>query len=426
MLERRRLRIGYVLKRFPRLSETFVLNEILALERAGVEVEIFSLLKPPDEQRHGLLDELRAPVTYLPTAGNLGRIRMLSGLDARPASFAELISEEAAPFGPLYPAKTGEDVATLHLKAAVLAVLARQRGVEHMHAHFGSDATTTALLAGRLSGLGYSFTAHARDIYHTYATPPADDAMRRLKIEEARFVVTVSDYNARHLRALCPQAAHRIHRLYNGIDLGRLVPDPASERPGLVLAVGRLIEKKGFPDLIEACRLMAAGSRDFRCRIVGDGPMREQLAGRIEAAGLAGRVELHAPVPQERLIAMMREASVVVLPCVVSRSGDRDGLPTVLLEAMALARPVVTTTVSGAPEIVEHGHTGLLTEPGDPKALAEAMLALLGNPGKAARMGEHGRARARRLFDLDRNAAVLAGMFREAVFGAPAALEAAG
>ena len=423
MPDDRRLRVGYVLKRFPRLSETFILNEILALERAGVDVEIFSLLKPPAEQRHGMLSELRAPITYLPGAGNLNGIKVLSGLDAREGSFSELIEERSCRFGQLYPAKTGEDVAALYLKAAALALLAQQRGVAHLHAHFGSDATTTALLAGRLSGLGYSFTAHARDVFHTYESPAADNAMRRKKIEEARFVVTVSDYNVRHLRNLCPVAADRIHRLYNGVDLGRLAPAPGTARPGLILAVGRMIEKKGFPDLVEACRLMAQGPDEFHCRIVGAGPMREQLARQAREADLADRIEFHAPVPQERLIEMMREASVVVLPCVVSKSGDRDGLPTVLLEAMALGKPVVSTRVSGAPEIVEHGETGLLSEPSDPPALAAMLLEVLRDPAGAARMGLRGRARAERLFDLDRNCAQLAAMFRDAIAEVPAELE---
>jgi glycosyltransferase involved in cell wall biosynthesis len=414
MLDRPKLRIGYVLKRFPRLSETFVLNEILALERAGVEVEIFSLLKPPAETRHGLISELRAPVTYLPSTSNLGRIRMFDGIDATETSFGAYVGGDAQPFGPLYPAKSSEDVAALYLKAAALAHLVQQRNIAHLHAHFGSDATTVALLAGRLTGLGYSFTAHARDIFHTYDTPATDNAMRRIKIDEACFVVTVSDYNTRYLQRLCPRSASRIHRIYNGIDLSRFVPNPAARQPGLIVAVGRMIEKKGFSDLIEACRLLAEGPEEFRCRIIGDGPMRGKLEAEINTAGLTGTVELHEPVAQERLIGLLRQASVTVLPCVISDSGDRDGLPTVLLEAMALAQPVVTTTVSGGPEIVEHGRTGLLTEPGDPEALAAMLGAIIADPEVGAQMGARGRARAERLFSLDQSAAALVGLLCEA------------
>lgn len=410
MADRSSLCVGYVLKRFPRLSETFVLNEILALERQGITVEVFSLLKPPDEPRHALLNEVRARVTYLPSSGNLGRIKMLHGLDASAVSLAELLVP--GEHGPLYPAKTVEEVATLHLKAAAVAILARQRGIDHLHAHFGSDATTVALLAGRLSGLGYSYTAHARDIFHTYASPAEDDAMRRIKLEEAQFCATVSDYNVRRLKEIAPRA--QIHRLYNGIDLSRFRPAPEKRRPGLIVAVGRLIEKKGFADLIEACRLMAPALPEMRCRIIGDGPLHADLTARIEAAGLTDRVEIVGPQTQESLIGLMQEASVITLPCIVSASGDRDGLPTVLLEGMALGLPVVTTTTSGGPEIVEDGQTGHLCAPGEPADLAMSIGILLSAPEKATEMGLAGRRRAERLFSLDRNVATLAGHFHEA------------
>ena len=411
MPEQAPLRVGYVLKRFPRLSETFVLNEILALERQGIEVEIFSLLKPPAEPRHALVSELRAPVTYLPSVSNLGRIRMLEGPEATPTSFADLVGPQATAFGPLYPAKSAEDVATLHLKAAALAVLAGQRGIDHLHAHFASDATTIALLAGRLSGLGYSFTAHARDIFHTYQDPAADDAMRRIKLAEARFCTTVSDYNVRRLKRIAPGA--RVLRLYNGIDLSRFRPDPGRRQRDLVVAVGRLIEKKGFADLIEACRILAPVRPDLRCRIIGEGPLRDALQAQIDAADLQDRVEILGSRTQEELIGLMQRASVVTLPCVVSESGDRDGLPTVLLEGMALGLPVVTTTTSGGPEIVRDGTTGLLCRPGDAADLARSLNAVLADPDWALRLGIAGRRRAEQLFSLERNVAVLAGHFRE-------------
>lgn len=417
-------RIGYVLKRFPRLSETFVINEILALERLGFEIEIFSLLKPPEEARHALLSELRAPVTYLPSGGNLGRIRMLRGLDARATTLAKMVDKNGGDFDPLFAAKSGADIAALHLKAAALAYLAGQRRIDHFHAHFGSDATTAALLAGRLSGIGYSYTAHARDIYHTYSTPDADNAMRREKLEQARFTVTVSDYNRKRLTHLAPRAAHRIHRLYNGIDLSRFRPAPAYRRPGLIVSIGRLIEKKGFADLIDACALMRDAGKPFRCRIIGDGPLRAELTSQIATLHLEDQIEMTGPVTQEQVIAMMREASVVTLACIVGQSGDRDGLPTVLLEAMALGLPVVTTTVSGGPEIVAFGETGLLVEPNDPAALAASIESLLEDEESAQRMGVAGRKRAERLFSLQQNAQTLAGYFERVAGVAARRLEA--
>ena len=414
MLETFPLRIGYVLKRFPRLSETFVLNEILALERAGVEVEVFSLLRPPAEDRHALLAELKAPVTYLPSAGSASRLTLKTGLEAKTATLTDFL-DDMRTHPPVFSGKSAQDVALLHLKASILAFLAHRRGIQHFHAHFGSDATTVALLLSRLTGGSFSYTAHARDIYHTYVSPLDDARMRRAKMAEARFVVTVSDYNAAHLRALCPDAARRIHRLYNGIDLSRFSTDGRTRRPGRIVSVGRFIEKKGFPVLIEACRILRDRALPFECMIFGDGPMRAALEAQIARLGLSGTVRLGGALPQERLITQMQTGAVVTLPCIVSESGDRDGLPTVLLEAMALGQPVVTTTVSGGPEIVVEGETGHLCAPGDPTALAAALEGLLTHPKRAAEMGAAGRTRAERLFDLEKNVASLRLLFEDAV-----------
>lgn len=408
------LRIGYVLKRFPRLSETFILNEILALERAGVEVEVFSLLRPPAEDRHNLLSELRAPVTYMPSKASAARLTLKTGLQAEAKNLTDFFDDFAMQPA-LFSGKSAEDLAVLHLKASVIAFLAYRRGIRHFHAHFGSDAATTALLLGRLTGGSFSYTAHARDIYHTYVSPLADARMRRAKMAEARFVVTVSDYNAKHLRKLCPEAASRIHRLYNGIDLTRFFADRRSRRHGRIVSVGRFIEKKGFPVLIEACRILRDCGQSFDCLILGDGPMRTQLEAQIDRLGLAGIVQLGGSLPQERLIAEMQTGAAVVLPCIVSGSGDRDGLPTVLLEAMALGLPVVTTTVSGGPEIVVDGKTGHLCPPGDPVALANAIEDLLTKPVRAAEMGAAGRLRAECLFDLEKNVASLRDLFEDAL-----------
>ena len=407
-------RVGYILKRFPRLSETFILNEIIALERAGVEVEIFSLLRPPAEDRHALLSELKAPVTYMPSVVSAAHLTIKTGLEADTANFTDFFDETRLR-SPIFSGKSARDMAMLHLKAGVLAFLALRRGLRHFHAHFGSDAATAALLLSRLTGGSFSYTAHARDIYHTYVSPLDDARMRRAKMAEARFVVTVSDYNAAHLRSLCPDAASRIHRLYNGIDLTRFVADDCARRPGRIVSVGRFIEKKGFPVLVEACRLLRDRKQSFECLILGDGPMRAELEAQIARSGLGDVVRLGGSLPQERLIAEMQTGAVVALPCIVSESGDRDGLPTVLLEAMALGLPVVTTTVSGGPEIVVDGETGSLCPPGDPAALAAALENLLANPDRAAAMGVAGRIRAERLFDLEKNVAQLQVMFKDAL-----------
>ncbi|MGB8818783.1 MAG: glycosyltransferase family 4 protein [Rhizobiaceae bacterium] len=408
------LSLGYVLKRFPRLSETFVLNEILELERQGHRVEVFSLLRPPLEERHGLVKELKARITYLPSAGGLMKTRLHEGLEEEPVDLGTALAGCAAAGDPVFNNSTAEEAAALQFKAASVAALAQARGVDHLHAHFASDAATVALLASRLSGIPFSFTAHARDIYHQYKSIASDNAMRRAKIAEADFVATVSDYNRAHLRQVAPSHGARVWRLYNGIDLGRFTPMPVERRPGQIVAVGRLIEKKGFSDLIKACAILRDNGVKFHCSIIGDGPLRSELDGQIRLSSLAPDVEIAGPQPQERLIGMVRQASVAVLPCIVSESGDRDGLPTVLLEAMALGLPVVTTSVSGGPEIVAHGETGLVVEPGDTTALAASIETLLENPALAERMGAAGRKRAESLFSLQTNVATLGGWFRQA------------
>jgi glycosyltransferase involved in cell wall biosynthesis len=378
-------KIAYVLKRFPRFSETFILNELLAHEASGAEVHVFSLLAPPDEPCHARLADLKAEVSVLKSVGK-GKVGIPEPED------------EA-----LFSGKTSAEVGALQAKAVAVAGAASVRGIGHLHAHFGSDATTVACLAARELGGTFSFTAHAKDIYHTYVTPEADAAMRRAKLREAAFVATVSEYNARHLRDLCPEA--RVIRLYNGIDLGAFRPvDPAGQKRGRLIAVGRMVPKKGFHVLIRACALLKSRGIEFELSMIGSGPMEQELRAAIQRFGLQDLVRLYGALPQEELVLRMAEAEVAVLPCVVTESGDRDGLPTVLLEAMACGLPVVTTTVSGGPEIVEDGTTGRLCASGDPDALADALQDVLSDSARAARMGRAGRQRAERLFDLRANA----------------------
>jgi glycosyltransferase involved in cell wall biosynthesis len=391
MPDQAHLRIGYVLKRFPRFSETFILNELLALQTLGVEVHVFSLLTPPDEPRHARLADLRCPVTYLgKTVG--------PGPAPAPAD------------APLFAGNDDKAIAMLQAKAAEVARLARGAGITHLHAHFGSDPATVALLAARNMGGTFSFTAHARDIYHTYVSARVDAAKRRAKLREAAFTVTVSDFNAGHLRTLCPEAADRIHRLYNGIDLALFSPTECA-LPGRILAVGRLVEKKGFAVLIDACAMLRDRGLGFDCRIIGDGPLQGALQAQVAALGLGGQVTLVGPMPQERLADELGTATIAVLPCVITPDGDRDGLPTVLLEAMGKGIAVVTTSVTGGPEIVADGETGLLCPPADPASLAEALETLLRNPHRARDMGAAGRLRAERLFDLTTNVRQLARLF---------------
>ncbi len=410
------MKIGYVLKRFPRFSETFVLNEILALERLGVTVEVFSLMPPPQEPRHETFATLRAPVFYLPKSGVVEKYRIFQG-DAQAARSLPEVLDPAVPLSAWFPGKQPREAAHLTLQAAGVAMLASARGIEHLHAHFASNATTAALLAARLAGIGYSFTAHARDIFHTYVDPATDDALRYRKIAEADFVVTVSEYNRTHLlRITGGRYGDKIHRIYNGVDLRRFRPARRSEHhPHRFVAVGRLVEKKGFRYLVEACHHLQRSGLNYQCLIVGDGPEREALSHRIGELALTDRVQLLGSRSQAALREILADGGTMVLPAVIGTSGDRDGLPTVLLEAMAMALPVISTRVAGIPEIVVDGETGRLVPEKDPRLLAEAMAEMLRDPERARTWGEQGRKRAEALFDLDRNVSRLYRYFEKAV-----------
>ena len=264
------------------------------------------------------------------------------------------------------------------------------------------------MLASMLTGIPFSFTAHAYDIYSN----DVDLEHLRGKIEQAKFVVTVSGYNRDFLvRRLGTPAADKVCALHNGVDLQRFSPDPGVKRDdGLVLAVGRLIEKKGFSSLIEACHTLLDRGHRFRCEIVGDGELRGCLEQQVRDLRLTGIVKLVGSRSQEELLTYYRRATVVVLPAVVAGNGDRDALPTVLLEAMACGAPVVASRLTGIPEIVDSGLNGLLVESGDTDGLGRAIDRLLVAPDLREQFGISARAKAERCFDLRENVTELRGL----------------
>jgi glycosyltransferase involved in cell wall biosynthesis len=405
-------RVGYVVKRYPCYSETFIVREILAHERAGLEVEIFSLRPTSDGHFQDLLARVRARVTYLfsseglgteaPSAGPLTAARFWRGVRAAgellPGVWAAL--EEARD-------EEARDVS----QALALAVEVRRKDIGHLHASFAHDACTVARLAARLAGVPYSFTARAKDIFHQGVRP--DDLSR--KFRDAAGVVTISDYHLDYLRQTFGPLAEHVQRIYNGLDLEEFPYASPRDRPPVILAVGRLVEKKGFADLIEACALLARRpGRDFRCRIVGAGALEADLRAHIERLGLQGRVELTGPLPQREVIGEMRGACVLAAPCVVARDGDRDGLPNVIQEALALGTPVVSTDVTGIPEVVRDGETGLQVPQRDPPALAEALDRLLTDPRLRVELAAGARRLIEAEFDIRRNAERRRALFRAA------------
>jgi glycosyltransferase involved in cell wall biosynthesis len=394
------VRVAYVVKMYPRFSETFILSELLELERQGVELHVFSLKRPNDGIAHADVRRVRAPVTYLPESlpGLLWAQRRT--LRRRPLRLLGLLVSVLR--------KRHRACAKHVLQASAIAPLLLSGDFDHLHAHFASGTTSVALHASRLTGIPYSFTAHAKDIFLDSVRP--SDLAR--KLGPARFAVTVSDYNARYLRQLANGTP--IVRVYNGLDLQRFAPNGTPrERPPLVLAVGRLIEKKGFDVLIHACRRLAAGVV-FRCDIVGKGPLEDELSALVARLDLTRRIRLLGPLPRERLVELYPRAAVVAAPCVVGADGNRDGLPTVLIEAMAVGVPVVATPVTGIPELVEDGVTGLLVQEGDPDALAHALERLLADEALAQDLAAAARRRVEERFDLGHNVARLRQLFEEA------------
>ncbi|CAN5210477.1 glycosyltransferase family 4 protein [soil metagenome] len=386
-------RTAYVLKMYPRFSETFILSEILAHEAAGAELEIFSLRPPADGRFHEALAEVRAPVTYL--AHHHRRAADLWAL-------LDTASRELPGLGGHLSKLLAADVGDAS-QAVELALAVRSRGIDHIHAHFASVATTVARLASLLTGVPYTFTAHAKDIFHQDVDP--DDL--RTKLDGAASAVTVSDFNLAHLAWSLGPAAARTERIYNGVDLARFPYSPADNRPPVIVAVGRLVEKKGFTDLIDACRRLKSDGRRFLCEIIGAGPEEDRLRQQVDRLNLGATVQLRGPLPQSGVRAAVAGATALAAPCVVGTDGNRDGLPTVLLEAMALGTPCVATPVTGIPEVIRSEKTGLLVAEHDSEALAGALARLLDDRRLGARLGAAARALVEEDFDIHRQAARL-------------------
>ncbi len=402
--------IGYVLRMFPDPAQVFIGSEILELERLGCSLRIFAYRKPKEPPIHAVFDQLRSPVHYIPEPA------WRSALDLLAANFDCLMHDPGHYFRTLrYVLAHTVRNRSLHtwlrfFQATHVARGARRAGVRHLHAHFADGTTRIAMLANMLTGVPYSFTTHARDIFRA----SINRDLLREKIDGASFVVGVSEYSRRFLEddVRRTRSGH-VRVVYNGVDLDKFRPDPAVERESeLILAAGRLVPKKGFADLIEACRLLREHGCSFRCRIVGHGPLRAELES--QAAGLGDVVEFVGTRSQEELAAQYQRATVFVLPAAVPPDGNTDALPTVLLEAIASGCPVVSTRVAGIPEIVDHEANGLLIEPGDVPALATAIERLFADPQLRARFGTHARRKAEERFDVTKNVAELYRFFADA------------
>jgi glycosyltransferase involved in cell wall biosynthesis len=394
--------IGYVLKKFPVLSETFILNEILALEARGVPIHIFSLERPNDPRFHNDLPKLKAAVSYVPDlldAENLWKhnqraIRVFGRRYFRALGYALVRGAPA--------------LVWRVLQASYVANEARRLKLTHLHAHFATRPTSVAFLASRLTGIPYSFTAHAMDIYKRQLRA---DALAR-KIDHARLVVTVSDYNKQFLTERVGAAQNKVQRVYNGIDLQRFAPNGGP--PGgkfTMISVARFVEKKGHRVLVEACRLLYERGLSFECWLIGKGKLRSDIQAQIKSLNLGGYVSLLGAHTQLEVLERYQHAHLCVLPCLIATDGNREGLPVSIVEALACGLPVVSTPLTGIPEVVRDGYNGLLVAPGDAEALANALERIMREPALFMRLRANARPSVLEQFDLKQTAAILEQLF---------------
>ncbi len=399
-------RVAYVMSRFPKLTETFVLDEILGLEREGVAVEVFPLWREkasvvhPEAKavvdrahflptldleilRDNVATLLAAPVRYLGTLGALVRA------NRRSARF--LLAALA-----IFP------------KSVSFAKRMRALGVEHVHAHFASHPAAAAFVVGRISDLPWSFTAHGSDLHR-------EQSMLAEKVREARFVVAISDYNRRFiLDHTSPSFADRVEVVHCGVDPSDYAPRQSGLGSGLplqIVCVGTLHAVKGQRVLIEACAKLPNIGSGWRLHLVGEGEDRAALERRVKELDVTRHVVFHGACTREQVRAIFADADVAVAPSVPTADGRREGIPVVLMEAAATGLPLVGSRLSGIPEIIREGETGLLIEPGDADALAKLLLRLARDPEERARLGKAARALVERDFALDRNLSRLRSLF---------------
>jgi glycosyltransferase involved in cell wall biosynthesis len=387
--------MGMVLKGYPRISETFISNEIRLLEEQGIAVHIFSMRHPRETFTHKSVQAIQAQVTYLPTEfwPALHRFLWPSLHTALhyPAGLAKALHLAWTRF-----LRNRNWMTFKHFfQAAYLVHQARGINIAHLHAHFAHSPTSVAMFASEISGIPFSFTAHAKDIYTSQKAQLAE------KIDKARFVVTCTQYNKQYLETLSDHP-QEIHCIYHGIDLELFFAHGVHRSPAppyTFMTIARLVEKKGIPDILEALSLLAQAGFPFRYLLIGDGEDKENIARRIHALNLDNQVTMPGTLPHEEVLEYFQHADCFVLGCRIAGNGDRDGIPNVLAESMALGVPVVASGVSAIPELVEHEQTGLLVDTTCPAELAAALQRMVTDQPLRDRIIPAARRRVSEIFD---------------------------
>jgi glycosyltransferase involved in cell wall biosynthesis len=402
-------RVAFVLKGYPRLSETFIAQEILALEQRGLGILIVSLRHPTDRKTHPVHASIEAERLYLPEYLYREPVRVWRAwrwARRRPGyrrAWRTWLADLRRDPTPNRVRRFGQ--------ALVLAAELPQ-DVGHLHAHFLHTPASVARYAALVAGLGWTVSAHAKDIWTT------PDWEKREKLAEADWAVTCTAVGRAHLATLAPRP-ERVALCYHGLDLARFAPPPwlprggdGSERehPVVLLSVGRAVAKKGYDDLLKALALLPGGLA-WRFVHVGGGALAAELRRQAEGLGLAHRVEWRGAASQPEVLAAYCDADLFVLAAKVTGDGDRDGLPNVLLEAQSQRLACIATDVSGIPELIEDRVTGLLVPAGDPPALAQALAGLIRDPTRRAALAAAGERRVRQRFSMTGGIGLLAERF---------------
>ncbi|MFQ5628508.1 MAG: glycosyltransferase [bacterium] len=428
--------IAYIIKGYPRLSEAFISNEIYLLEKLGLNLQLFVVKKEKEAKSHAVVDKIRAPINYLPKLTSLTASNFFAWLWDNLPKFTRvhwrLLKQRPWPY--IRTLLRASSYCFVHrtrrfsmpkkayikefLQAGYIAQEVLRLGtVRHLHAHFCHGSTTIAMFAGELAGLPFSFTAHAKDIYQPRLNP---GTLLQKKIHRSSFVATCTGANHTYLQNISLNGTP-IHTVYHGLDTEKF--QAAFERNGTlepqILSVGRFVEKKGFPFLLKACRILKGKGLRFSCVMIGEpGDQSETISKMIAELKLQDEITLHGAMTHPELIEMYRTSDLFVLPCIVASDGDRDGIPNVLAEAMAMSLPVVSTQVSGIPELVTDGEDGILVSQKDENALAAVLEKLIKQNALRKQLGQAARAKICRIFDAEKNTvrmkALFDGVMREA------------
>lgn len=399
------LKVAYIVGCYPFINITFIYREIVAMRRQGVDVEIVSMLRP---QEGYVLEEARAEMDRVLYVQPLNRLMLLWAnlffLLTQPLTYWQTLLHFAT-----RPHKTVvQRLKTIgHFAMGVLvAWQLRGKKLHHVHGHFADRATVVAHVCAKLLGIHHSFTAHAKDIY-------AENVFLNDKIKDATFMSTCTGFNRDYLTNLTDQP-DKVHLLYHGLDFSEfthLARQPLD--PPLILAIGKLNEKKGFPYLIEACAGLQQQGQRFQCWIIGEGPDRADLMGQIARHHLEDVVQLKGNMPFSQVLAALSQATLFALPCVVAANNDRDGIPNVILEAMAAGVPVISTPISAIPEAIHHNETGYLVESRHVQQLTDGLNYLLDSPAERERLAQAARRFVQKNFEVNHNVLGLKLLFEQ-------------